>query len=200
MLFKGVASSSQCQSILLLKLVFIFIQWQCFWLVEVLRRSANHRAAVCWCWPWVSIITSGVWHWLFQLHIIDHGWRKVQEVPNITYRYMQGWRNLMPDLSDLVSFHSGHSEQVRNFYFLCLGTSINKVNAFLYLILWLLIIMSSHLALKTVWILFSWLHQKPADLDLHCLQEKPADQDPYCKQELISGCILFLKEYIVLST
>ena len=34
-----------------------------------------------------------------------------------------------------------------------------------------LIIMSSHVALKTVWILISWLLQKPADLDLHCLQE-----------------------------
>ena len=30
--------------------------------------------------------------------------------------------------------------------------------------------MSSHVALKTVWILISWLLQKPADLDLHCLQ------------------------------
>ena len=69
--------------------------------------------------------------------------------------------------------------------------------------------MTSHLALKTVWILISWLLQKPADLDLHCLQEKPADQDlhclqekpadqdPYCLQELISGFILFLKELIV---
>ena len=45
--------------------------------------------------------------------------------------------------------------------------------------------MSSHLALKTVCVLISWLLQKPADLDLHCLQEKPADQDPYCLQELI---------------
>ena len=45
--------------------------------------------------------------------------------------------------------------------------------------------MSSHLALNTVWILISWLLQKPADLDLDCLQEKPADQDPYCLQELI---------------
>ena len=45
--------------------------------------------------------------------------------------------------------------------------------------------MSSHLALKTVWILISWLLQKPADLDLHCLQEKPADQGPYFLQELI---------------
>ena len=36
-----------------------------------------------------------------------------------------------------------------------------------------------------MWILISWLLQKPADLDLHCLQEKPADQDPYCLQELI---------------
>ena len=31
--------------------------------------------------------------------------------------------------------------------------------------------MSSHVALKTVWILISWLLQKPADPDLHCLQE-----------------------------
>ena len=45
--------------------------------------------------------------------------------------------------------------------------------------------MNSRLALKIVWILTSWLLQKPADLDLHCLQEKPADQDPYCLQELI---------------
>ena len=46
--------------------------------------------------------------------------------------------------------------------------------------------MSSDLALKTVWILISWLLQKPADLDLHCLQEKPADQEPYYLQELIN--------------
>ena len=45
--------------------------------------------------------------------------------------------------------------------------------------------MSSNLALKTVWLLISWLLKKPADLDLHCFQEKPADQDPYCLQELI---------------
>ena len=45
--------------------------------------------------------------------------------------------------------------------------------------------MSSHLALKTVLILISWLLQKPADLNLHCLQEKTSDQDPYCLQELI---------------
>ena len=45
--------------------------------------------------------------------------------------------------------------------------------------------MSSHPALKTVWLLISWLLQKPVDLDLHCFQEKPADQDPYCLQDLI---------------
>ena len=59
-----------------------------------------------------------------------------------------------------------------------------KINTILYFI-FCLIITSSHLALKTVWILISWLLQKPADLDLHCFQEKPADQDPYCLQELI---------------
>ena len=32
--------------------------------------------------------------------------------------------------------------------------------------------MSSQVALKTVWILISWLIQKPADLDLHCLQDR----------------------------
>ena len=36
-----------------------------------------------------------------------------------------------------------------------------------------------------MWILISWVLQKPADLDLHCFQEKPADQDPYCLQDLI---------------
>ena len=29
--------------------------------------------------------------------------------------------------------------------------------------------MSSHIALKTVWILIRWLLKKPAYLDLHCL-------------------------------
>ena len=74
----------------------------------------------------------------------------------------------MPDLSDLVPFHSG---QVENFNSLVLGQvqNLHKVN-FLYFI-FTLIIMSSHVALKTVWILISWLLQKPADLDLHCLQE-----------------------------
>ena len=32
--------------------------------------------------------------------------------------------------------------------------------------------MSSHVALKKVWILISWLLKKPADLDLQCLQER----------------------------
>ena len=31
--------------------------------------------------------------------------------------------------------------------------------------------MSSHVALKTVWILIRWLLKKPAELDLHCLKE-----------------------------
>ena len=44
--------------------------------------------------------------------------------------------------------------------------------------------MSSHVALKTLWILISWLLKKPADLDLHCLRES-------------SGFILFSKEKIV---
>ena len=77
----------------------------------------------------------------------------------------------MPDLSDLVPFHSG---QVENFNLLVLGQVQNllffKVNKILYFIFWL-IIMSSHVALKTVWILISWLLQKPADMDLHCTQE-----------------------------
>ena len=82
----------------------------------------------------------------------------------------------MPDLSDLVPFHSG---QVENFYLLVLG------QIQMYKLIQFCIIKSSHLALKTVWILISWLLKKSADLDLHCSQEKPADQDPYCLQELI---------------
>ena len=31
--------------------------------------------------------------------------------------------------------------------------------------------MSSNVALKTLWILISWLLQKPADLDLNCSRE-----------------------------
>ena len=45
-----------------------------------------------------------------------------------------------------------------------------KVNKILYFI-FRLIVMSSHVALRTLWIPISWLLQKPADLDLHCLQE-----------------------------
>ena len=74
----------------------------------------------------------------------------------------------MADLSDLIPFHSG---QVQNFYLLVLGkVQMYLVNTILYF-LFQLIITSSHLALKTVWILISWLLQKPDGLDLHCLQE-----------------------------
>ena len=48
---------------------------------------------------------------------------------------------------------------------------MNKVNIILYIVFHTLIIKSSHVALKTVWIQISWLLKKPADLDLHCLQE-----------------------------
>ena len=72
----------------------------------------------------------------------------------------------MPDLSDLVSFLSG---QVENFNLLVLGQE-HKVNKILYFI-FRLIIMSSHVALKKVWILISWLLQKPADLDLQFTRE-----------------------------
>ena len=62
--------------------------------------------------------------------------------------------NTMPDLSDLVPFHS---EQVENFNLLVLGQVQNlyKVNKIVYFIFWLIIV-SSHVALKTVWILISW--------------------------------------------
>ena len=61
----------------------------------------------------------------------------------------------MPDLSDLVLFHSG---KVENFNLLVLGQVQNlyKVAKILYFI-FLFIIMSSHVALKTVCILISWL-------------------------------------------
>ena len=54
----------------------------------------------------------------------------------------------MPDLFDLAPFHSG---KVENFNLLVLGQVQNlyKVNKILYFI-FLLIIMSSHVALKTV--------------------------------------------------
>ena len=57
----------------------------------------------------------------------------------------------MPDLSDLVPFHSG---QVENFNLLVHGQAQNlyKVVKILNFI-FSLIIMSSHIALKTVWIL-----------------------------------------------
>ena len=45
-----------------------------------------------------------------------------------------------------------------------------KVNTILHFI-FCLIITSSYVAMKTVWILISWLLQKPADLDLHRLKE-----------------------------
>ena len=109
----------------------------------------------------------------------------------------QGCGNTMPDFPTWSPFHSG---QFENFYFLVLGQAQCIIaNTILYFIFWL-IIMSSHLALKTVWILISWLLKKPADLDLNCLQEKPADQDPYCLQKLISCFILFLKRVNCLST
>ena len=59
----------------------------------------------------------------------------------------------MPDLSNLVPFHSG---QVENFNLLVIGQVQNlyKVNKMLNSIFWL-IIMSSHVELKTVWILIS---------------------------------------------
>ena len=96
----------------------------------------------------------------------------------------QGCGNTMPDLSDLVPFHSG---QVENFYLLVLGqVQKYKVNKILYFIFWL-IIMSSYVALKTMCILISWLLLKPADLDLHCLQEK----------WYLHGFILFSKVSIV---
>ena len=68
-------------------------------------------------------------------------------------KYEQGCGNTMPDLSDLVPFHSG---QVENFNLLVLGQVQNlyKVNKILYFIFWL-IIMCSHVALKTVWIQIS---------------------------------------------
>ena len=59
----------------------------------------------------------------------------------------------MLDLSGLVPFHSG---QVKKNL-----TQFRTSN-------W--IILNLHVVWKTVWILISWLLQKPADLDLHCFQ------------------------------
>ena len=84
----------------------------------------------------------------------------------------------MPDLSDLVPFHS---EQVENFYLLVLGQvqmCKSKYHSAYHIFI---NYYSSHVALKTLLILISWLLKKPANLDLHCFQES-------------SGFILFSKE------
>ena len=82
--------------------------------------------------------------------------------------YVQGCGNTMPDLSDLVPFYSG---QVENFYLLFLGqVQMYKVNEIFYFILWL-VIMSSHVALKTVWILISWLLHKSWYLVSYCFRK-----------------------------
>ena len=95
-------------------------------------------------------------------------WQSLRQSSLFHFFVDQGCGNTMPDLSDLVLFHSG---QVENFYLLVLGqVQMYKVNTILYFIFWL-VITSSHVALKTVWILISWLLQKPANLDLHFLQE-----------------------------
>ena len=48
---------------------------------------------------------------------------------NISQHFIQGCGNTMPDLSDLVQFHSG---QVENFYLLVLGqVQIHKVSKIL---------------------------------------------------------------------
>ena len=68
---------------------------------------------------------------------------------------IQGHGNTMPDLFDMIPFHSG---QVKNFYLLVLGQVLNKFYAILYFH-FLLIVMNSqcHVVWKTVWILISWL-------------------------------------------
>ena len=87
----------------------------------------------------------------------------------------------MPDLTNLLPFHSG---KVENFYLLVLGqVKIYKVNIILYFI-FLLIIRSS---LETLWILISWLR--------HRLSESTR-----FTRMLISGGVLFIlfsKEQII---
>ena len=54
----------------------------------------------------------------------------------------------MPDLSDLVPFHSG---QVKNFYLLVLGQVLNiKVNAILYFIFYLSLSTHNVMLYKTI--------------------------------------------------
>ena len=77
--------------------------------------------------------------------------------PDQTAPKGQGCGNTMPDLSDLVPFHSG---QVENFNSLVLGQVQNlyKVNKILYFIFCINYYESfSSVALKTMWILISWL-------------------------------------------
>ena len=74
----------------------------------------------------------------------------------------------MPDLSDLVPFHSG---QVEKFNLLVLGQVPNLYKSKKIIIHILKNYYEFTFCIETVWILISWLLKKPADLDLHCLQE-----------------------------
>ena len=84
----------------------------------------------------------------------------------------------MPDLSDLVPFHSG---QVENFYLLVLGQVQNVQSKYNFEYHILINHYKFICCIETLLILISWLLKKPADLDLHWLQES-------------SGFILFSKE------
>ena len=88
---------------------------------------------------------------LLPLHFLKWTWIIVGSLTlfmlNI-FRFIQGCGNTMPNLSDLVPFHSG---QVRNFCLLV--HSVFHIG---------LLILNLHVVWKTVWILISWL--------LHCFQ------------------------------
>ena len=77
----------------------------------------------------------------------------------------------MPDLSDLVPFHSG---QVENYNLLVLGQCKICIK---------LIIMNSHVALKTVSILISWLLFKVNYYEFKCCIENSVDPDQLASSE-----------------
>ena len=123
---------------------------------SISNQALYHLATVLLCFAcWME--WTCVWH---TYRILPAWGSKVIELTGslfmwpLTSIYDQGCWNTMPDLSDLVPFHSG---QVEKFNLLVLGQVQNlyKVNTILYFVFWL-IIMSSLVALKTVWFMISW--------------------------------------------
>ena len=155
-----------------LKLLFLWFAYLCqsfhdfclnsgFWgwlSIEIIIASLVY-VSITWGH---SSLNSSDFIGILQVLKVEFSMFRVLKIFNFHPYIWQGCGNTLPDLSDLVLFHSG---QVRNFYLLVLWQV--KMNL-QFCISFLVIIMNSHVMEKTVWILISWLLKKPADLDLHC--------------------------------